>query len=163
LIDAAGKADPKVRTEIQMALGAIGPAAAPATEMLIKSLKSKNADEQESALYALRKIGPGAKAAVMPLMDRMKADDSFNADAAAWALARIAPDDAKVADAIMPKLTKTLKSTDEQERMEDVEALSDMKAAGHSADSELENAAKEDSSPMVRAAAEAVIHPKAGQ
>ena len=61
LMDAADKADPKVRTEIQMALGAIGPAAAPATEMLIKSLKSKNADEQESALYALRKIGPGAR------------------------------------------------------------------------------------------------------
>ncbi len=163
LIDAAANADPKVRTEIQMALGAIGPAAAPATEMLVKSIKSKDAGEEESALYALRKIGPGAKAAVMPLMERMQADDSFNADAAAWALARIAPDDEKVVEAIMPKLIKALKSTDEQERMEDVEALSDMKAAGHSADAELEKAAKEDSSPMVRAAAEAVMHPKAGE
>jgi HEAT repeat protein len=163
LIDAAANAEPKVRTEIQMALGAIGPAAAPATDMLVKSIKSKDADEQESALYALRKIGPGAKAAVKPLLERMQADNSFNADAAAWALARIAPDDEKVAEAIMPKLIKTLKSADEQERLEDVEALSDMKAAGHSADSELEKAAKEDSSPMVRAAAEAVVHPKPGE
>jgi hypothetical protein len=79
-------------------------------------------------------------------------------------LARIAPDDKQVVDAIMPKLTKTfLKSADEQERLEDIEALSDMKAAGHSAGSELEKTAKEDSSPVVRAAAEAVLHPKAAE
>ncbi len=36
LMDAEDKADPKVRTEIQMALGAIGPAAAPATDMLMQ-------------------------------------------------------------------------------------------------------------------------------
>ena len=55
-----------------MALGAIGPAAAPATEMLIKSINSKDAGERESALYALRKIGPGAKAAVKPLLERIE-------------------------------------------------------------------------------------------
>jgi HEAT repeat protein len=163
LIAAADKADPKVRTDIQMTLGAIGPAAAPATDMLIKSIGSKNADERESALLALRKIGPGAKAAVKPLLERVKKDDSFESAAAAWALARIAPDDKEVVDAIMPKLTKALKSADEQERVDDVEALADMKAAGHSADAELEKAAKDDSSPMVRAAAEEVVHPKQGE
>jgi HEAT repeat protein len=163
LIAAADKADPKVQTDIQMTLAAIGPAAAPATEMLVKSLGSKNANERESALLALRKIGPGAKAAVKPLLELAKTDDSFESAAAAWALARIAPDDKEVVDAIMPKLEKTLKSADEQERMDDVEALSDMKAAGHSADAELEKAAKDDSSPMVRAAAEEAVHPKAAE
>jgi hypothetical protein len=146
-----------------MALGAIGPAAAPATEMLVKSIGSKDAGERESALFALRKIGPGAKAALKPLLERVRKDDSFDSAAAAWALARIAPDDKQVVDAIMPKLTKELKSADEQERMEDVEALADMKAAGHSADAELEKAAKEDSSPVVRAAAEAVVRPKVAE
>ena len=47
--------------------------------------------------------------------------------------------------------------------MDDIEALSDLKAAGHSSDAELEKAAKEDSSPMVRAAAEEAVHPKAAQ
>ncbi len=163
LIAAADKADPKVRTDIQMTLAAIGPAAAPATDMLIKSIGSKNADERESALLALRKIGPGAKAAVKPLLERVKKDDSFESAAAAWALTRIAPDDKEVVDAIMPKLTKALKSADEQERIDDIEALSDLKAAGHSSDAELEKAAKEDSSPMVRAAAEEAVHPKAAQ
>ena len=37
-MEAAKDADAKLRTEIQLALGAIGPAAAPATEMLVKSI-----------------------------------------------------------------------------------------------------------------------------
>ncbi len=98
-----------------------------------------------------------------PLLELVKKDDSFDSAAAASALARIAPDDEQIADVIMAKLTKTLNSTDEQERMDDVEALSDMKAAGHSTDAALERAAKEDSSPLVRAAAEAVVHPKAAE
>lgn len=159
LVEAAN-ADPALRTEIQLALGAIGSKAAAATEMLAKSLSSQNAGERESALYALRKIGPGAKAAVGALAEKMQADDSFDSYAAAWALARIAPGDAKVAGVLVAKLEKGLKHTDEQTRLECVTALSELGAAAESAKPALEQAAKEDSSAMVRAAAEAALKPK---
>lgn len=162
LMEAAVSADAKTRTEIQLALAAIGPAAAPATEMLAKSLASKDAGERESALLALRKIGPGAKAAVEPLMDRMNADESFESNAAAWALTRIAPDDAKVSEAVMPKLMKGLASTDEETRVEAVDALAAMGKDGP-VKAALEKVAKEDSSPVVREAAESAVQPKAAQ
>ncbi|MFO0792215.1 MAG: HEAT repeat domain-containing protein [Pirellulales bacterium] len=163
LVEAAGGADAKARTEIQLALAAIGPAAEPATEMLLKSLASKDAGERESALLALRKIGPGAKAAVKPLLERMKADDSFEADAAAWALARIAPGDGNVSAAVVSKLIKGLASADEQSRVEAVDALAEMGAKNDAVKSALTKAAKEDSSAMVRTAAEAALNPKAGE
>jgi HEAT repeat protein len=156
LMETANGADAKLRTEIQLALGSIGPAAAPATEMLVKSITSKDAGERESALYALRKIGPAANGAIKPLMERMKADSSFDADAAAWALARIAPSDNAVATAVVAKLTKGLSAADEQARLESIAALTDMHATGK-ASAELQRAAKEDSSPLVRAAAEAAL------
>jgi HEAT repeat protein len=156
LIEAANIAEPKFRTDIQLALGAIGPDAAPATDMLAKSISSSDAGERESALYALRQIGPGAKAAIPALQKRMAADDSFEADAAAWALARIAPQDTQVAAAVVTKLTQELTDADEQTRLECIEALADMGAAGQ-ATAALENVATEDSSPLVRAAAEAAL------
>ena len=163
LMEVASHADPKLRTDIQLALAAIGPAAAPATEMLTRAIASNDAGERESALYALRKIGPGAIAAVKPLLARVKADDSFDANAAAWALSRIAPDDSQVVAAVIPKLSKGLLAPDEQVRLECIAALTDLGAAAHSASAELERIAKEDSSPMVRAAAEAAVHPKSGE
>jgi HEAT repeat protein len=155
-------AEPKLKTEIYFALAAIGPAAAPATDMLVKAITSKDQGERESALFALRKIGPGAKAAVKPLVERMNADDSFDADAAAWALSRIAPNDAEVVKVVVPKLTKGLSAKDEQSRIESIEALAEIGPAAASASSALEHAAKEDSSPVVRDAAEAALHPKSG-
>ena len=162
LVEAAESAA-KPRTDVQLALAAIGPAAEPATEMLVKSLASKDAGERESALLALRKIGPGAKAAVKPLLERMKADDSFEADAAAWALARIAPGDGNVSAAVVSKLIKGLASADEQSRVEAVDALAEMGAKNDAVKSALTKAAKEDSSAMVRTAAEAALNPKAGE
>ncbi len=158
LIEAA-TADPALRTDVQLALGAIGPKAAPATEMLAKSLSSQQAGERESALYALRKIGPGAKAAASPLAEKMQADGSFDSYAAAWALARIAPGDEKIGAAIVAKLEQGLKHADEQTRMECVTALGELGAAAESAKAALEHAAKEDSSPVVRAAAAAALKP----
>src|SRR5262245_40779630 len=156
LMDAAKDADPNLKRDIQLAFGAIGPAAAPATDMLVKSIASKDAGERESALYALRKIGPNAKTAVPALLKRMTDDNSFDADAAAWALSRIAPKDGPVTAAVVAKLRKGVSNTDEQARLEAIDALSDMGAASQ-ARAELERAAKEDGSPMVRSAAEAAL------
>lgn len=159
LVEAAN-ADPALRTEIQLALGAIGSKAAPATDMLVKSLASENAGDRESALYALRKIGPGAKGAVGALAEKMQADDSFDSYAAAWALARVAPGDAKIGEALVGKLEKGLKHADEQTRLECASALGELGGAAEAAKPSLEQAAKEDSSAVVRAAAESALKGK---
>jgi len=153
LVAAASKADAKFRTDIQMALGAIGPAAAPATDMLAKSLATTDAGERESALYALRRIGPKAAAAVRPLFRRMQADESFESQAAAWALARIAPSNPQVSAAVVAKLSQGLADANEQVRLECVHGLAELGAAAKSAAPALEQAAKDDSSAEVRAAA----------
>lgn len=157
LIDAASGAKPEFRTDINLALGAIGPAAAPATDILVKAIASNEAGERESALYALRKIGPGARGAVKPLVERMQADDSFDAIAAAWALVRIAPDDPQVVAAVVPKLSRGLSHSDEQVRLESAEALGELGKPANSAVPVLQRVAKEDSSTVVRAAAEAAL------
>jgi HEAT repeat protein len=156
LMAAAKDADPKLVTDIHLALAAIGPAAAPATAMLVTSISSKDAGERESAYYALRKIGPGAKAAVKPLLDKVDADDSFDALTAALALAAIAPSDDKVQSAIVPELVKGLSQADEQARLESIATLSELKATSK-ATAALEHAAKDDGSPLVRAAAESAL------
>lgn len=149
----AANTDSKLRTEIQLALGAIGPAAAPATEMLARSLASKNAGERESALYALRQIGPNAAAAVKPLMQTMQADESFDSKAAAWALARIAPGNVTVSVNVVRKLARGLNDDDETVRLESAEALGEMGPPAKSAAAVLEKTAKDDSSAAVRSAA----------
>lgn len=154
---AAADAEPALRTDVQLALGAIGPQAAAATDMLVNSLASTQAGERESALYALRKIGPAANAAVGPLVEKMQADDSFDSYAAAWALARIAPRDANVAQAVVAKLQKGLTQPSEQNRLECVTALGELGAAAEAARPALQQAAREDSSSLVRAAAEAAL------
>jgi hypothetical protein len=156
LMELAKGADAKLRTDIYLALAAIGPPAAPAAEMLAKSVASSDAGERESALYALRKIGPGAKAAVKPLLDRVKADDTFDALAAALALAAIAPSDDQVKPVVVPELVKGVAHPDEQARLEAIATLCELKATSQ-ASAALEHAAKEDGSPLVRAAAEAAL------
>jgi HEAT repeat protein len=157
LIRTASDSDAATRADIFLALAAIGPGAARATDMLAKAISSKDDAERESALFALRKIGPGARDAVKPLMERMKADDSFASIASAWALTRIAPDNDEVVSAVVPKLSRGLTNKDEQIRLQSVEAIGDLGKAGTPVAPNLQRAAKEDSSEVVRAAAEAVL------
>jgi HEAT repeat protein len=157
LIDTAKEADPHLLTEINLALAAIGPASAPATGMLAGSITSEHQGVRESALYALRAIGPGAKGAREALVERMQADDSFAALAAAWALARIAPGDAAVAAQAVPKLSRGLASSDAPTRLESAEALAAWGPAAKAAAGALQKLAQADTSPEVRAAAEAAL------
>jgi HEAT repeat protein len=125
--------------------------------MLAKSLESKDAGERESALYALRQIGPKAAAATRPLYRRMQADNSFDSLAAAWALVRVAPGNAKIAEALVPKLSGSLNNADEVVRLESAAALGEMGAAAKGAAKDLEHTSKNDSSDSVReTAAEAL-------
>ena len=133
LIEAAKGADPQTATDIQFAFAAIGPAAAPATDMLIESLASKDVGERESALLALCKIGPGAKAATQRLTRLMQANDSFDAIASACALSHIAHDDPNLAALVVAKLAKGLSHPDEQTRLEAIAVLAKMGPAAHAA------------------------------
>lgn len=166
LMDAisASADDLDFRTDAQLALAAIGPAAAPAIDVLVEGISSDHQGVRESSLYALRQIGPGASAAVPALVDRMLADDAFDAMAAAWALARIAPGDSDVAGKAVPKLISGLSSPDDTTRLESVDALAVWGPAASSAAQALEHAAQSDTDPGVRAAAEeALARVKSGQ
>jgi HEAT repeat protein len=83
----------------------------------------------------------------------MQADESFDSLAAAWALVRIAPENAKIAEALVPKLSKSLSNADEIVRLESAAALGELGAAAKGAAKELEQTSKNDSSEAVRATA----------
>jgi HEAT repeat protein len=156
LLEASKNADPELRGKIFMALAAIGPAASPASDRLAEALSSDDERVRESAFYALREIGPGAKSAIRPLMRKLQGGKSFDTLAAAWALARIAPDNPSVASKIVPVLTRGLSNSDEQSRLNSVEAVGELgSAAGLKA--EVKKLAREDSSPAVREAAAAAF------
>jgi HEAT repeat protein len=157
LVEVAKDGDPELRKNVYFALAAIGPEAAPATEALVEATSNKDERVRESALYALREIGPGAKAAARPLMRKLASDQSFDALASAWALARIAPDNAAIADKAVPVLVRGLSHADEQTRLNSAEAIAEFGAAAAKAARDLKKAARDDSSPAVRAAAEAAL------
>ena len=157
LIATAKDADPETRGKINFALAAIGPAAAPAAEMLAQGIASDEKVISESALYALREIGPGAKPATKALLQKMEASQSFDSLAAAWALSRIAAGDETIAKQVLPVLLRGLSDAEEQTRLNTVDAIGDWGALGAPARAELKKVVSEDASPAVRAAAKAAF------
>jgi HEAT repeat protein len=85
-------ADPALRGRVLEILGAIGPAATPAVDDMIKSLDDADPDVRGDAAVALAAIGPDAAAAV-PSLTKMLADEAAPAARfpAAYALGRIGP------------------------------------------------------------------------
>jgi HEAT repeat protein len=157
LIDISKDADSDGRQKVNFTLAAIGPGASTATEVLANAISSDDKGVRESALYALREIGPGAKAATRPLLRKMEADKSFDSFAAAWALSRIASGNDAVAKRVLPVLSRGLTNTDEQIRLNSAEALADWGPNAAGAAAELKKVAHEDTSAVVRAAAEAAL------
>ncbi|MGI9457624.1 MAG: HEAT repeat domain-containing protein, partial [Aeoliella sp.] len=156
--------DPAVCERVHFVLAEIGPAAAQATEKLAKALDAKATVVRRSALYALREIGPGAAAARPALMKMVQAsgdssaDSKFEKQAAAWALASIAPDDSAVVEAIAPILVEGLKSNSALVRLESVTAALEISNATDRPIGKLiRKMAEEDTSPIVREAAEAAL------
>jgi HEAT repeat protein len=85
-------ADPALRGRVLEILGAIGPAATPAVDDMIKSLDDADPAVRSDAAVALAAIGPDAAAAV-PSLTKMLADEAAPAARfpAAYALGRIGP------------------------------------------------------------------------
>jgi HEAT repeat protein len=150
--------DPDYRREVQLALAAIGPGAAPATDALVKSL---NADKQNdrvkyTACVALGRIGPKAAAALPSLEKGLKSDDPVMRLASMWAIFRIKPGDKAVAAAAVPLLITGLDHEKEAVREEIAVSLGDIGPAASAAVPALTKTLQ-DSSPAVRAAAEAAL------
>jgi len=156
LTDALKDASPEERANIHFALAAIGPDAAPATEMLIVATTDEDEGVRHSALRALKQIGAGASAAKDRLME-LEAEDEFESVAAAVVLAAIAPNDPEVVAEIMPMLTEGLSNPDVRIRLECVEALGSLGPAAASAAPALKAAADDDASMEVQAAAQAAL------
>jgi len=154
--------DNEFRAAAQFALGRIGPASAPATELLTKSIESDNADVRSSALYALAKIGPAAKSAAPTLMKGMASEDENQKLLAVWALTKIDPTHADLADQAIPMLIGALEHSREYVRVEAAVALGEFGAKATAATTALE-AAQKDESEAVQAAAKAALAQIAGE
>jgi HEAT repeat protein len=115
--------DDKFRREAQMALAAIGPAAADAVDVLIESLDSESKEVRGSACYALGKIGPAAEKAVPALQQRMSELEDSDQVAFVWALLHIKPGDEPLAVLAAPLLAAALDNPDDLVRVEAAAAL----------------------------------------
>ena len=150
--------DYELRREVQFALGAIGPDAAVAVPQLIESLTSTDAEVRHSACFALGSMGPAADDALRPLARQVtgKVDD-FMPIAAAWAMVRIRPHNESIVTHAVPLLTQALGSDRERVRVEAAITLGDIGEAAKPSLPALKEAALQDKSPAVRAAAEEAI------
>jgi HEAT repeat protein len=81
-------ADPRVRRSAAYALGACGPQAAPAVDLLVRSLQHEDASVRQNAAWALGQIGPeqAGEAAVEPLCAKLRDADALVRRDAAGAL-----------------------------------------------------------------------------
>ena len=146
-----GHLDGEFRRELQFALGAMGPAAAPAVGELLKSLDNSDETIRNSALFALGRIGPAAKEAAPKLQTLSKGEDSFARLASLWALVQIEPNDTKLIERAVPEMAKGLDDERELLRVEVATALGRLGAAAKSALPALKQHANDDS-PLARRA-----------
>lgn len=118
---------PEVRIEALVALGEIGPAAAPAAKDIVPLLESDEiGGVRYAAAYALASIGQkdvGKEA----LLEASRAEDSYLSMISAWALAKIYPEDTAFVRSAAQKIVKGLKSDDEHVRRTAARGLADFK------------------------------------
>lgn len=113
------------RGNVAYVLGRIGPAAAPATEVLAMLIDDKDEHVAHEAVLALANIGPGAKAAVPALVKAIDGGENTNAAAIAYALGKIGPDAAEA----VPVLSNLLKNSDKNLALASAWALANIQPA----------------------------------
>jgi HEAT repeat protein len=154
--------DAAFRAETQLALAAIGRAAAPAVDELIKSLGSQDEQIRNTACYALGKIGAEAAGATDELQRCLQDLESSDHGPVLWALLRIQPDDEEIVKMAVPRLIAAL---DQPNPIARAEAAATLGELGQYAQPALERLKqlRDDPNPMVRGAAtEAVQKLEAG-
>lgn len=148
--------DPLVLREVAFALGAIGPDAAAATDVLVDQLSHDNVEVRVGACYALGRIGPRARSATKTLVQVAKTEEDLPRVAAVWALLRIHPDSEKLARFSVPILVEALSSDRPLVRAEVASALGDIGPVARTALPQLQQALQ-DPEPIVQEAAAAAI------
>ena len=144
------------RSDLQFALGAIGPDAAGATDVLIKATGSGDQRVSHSAMYALGRIGAGAAKAA-PALRKVMQGEAHSRLPAVWALVRIQPKDRAMAKAAVPLLVKGLGHEDALVRMECVIALGDIAALARSAAAAVRKATRDENEGVREAAKDALL------
>lgn len=145
--------DEAFRREVQLALAAIGPAAAPAVPQLIESLSSQDVEIQSSAAYALGKIGPEAAKAAPLLREKTASEEELVKRVSLWALLKILPEDREIRQRAIPLLVQALSSERELARLEAAISLGDLGVKTKPVLAKLQELAEHDESPAVRQAA----------
>ncbi len=105
----AADSDAGVRQNVVLALGAIGPAAAPAVHYLKNALNEGGIELRRRAAWALGNIGPSARAAIPSLKEARIHDDPQLRRGAYLALVRVIPPGKQFIDI----LVEVIKSKDE--------------------------------------------------
>jgi HEAT repeat protein len=143
--------DANVAFEAAHALAKIGPGAKAAVPALIAACKPVEDRPVHAAVFALGRIGPAAASAEPALAGLVDSTDDSLSLLAAWSLVQIGGPKA-VAKAL-PELEKGLKSMNPKSRQMAAETLGSLGAAAKRARAQLEQTAKSDADPDVRAAA----------
>ncbi len=152
----ASQDDPTTQAEIHFALGAIGPAAAPAVPALIAALDSDENLVRNSACYALGRIGPAAQSAVPKLRQLLSATDEFQRLASVWALLKIMPQDRSIQHVAVPLLMGALQDERTEVRVEAIRSLGEIGALAKPAGISLRQALQDEDEHVRNAAKEAL-------
>jgi len=155
LIEVAASPEHPGRAAAAWAMGAMGPAAAPAVDALLAALRDPRAEVRSRAVWALGRIGPAARAAVTTLVPLV--DDPALSWRAIDALGGIGPP----AEPAVPRLVRALADTSGSVRWRAAQALGAIGAGARAATPAL-LAALGDAEGNVRlAAAEAAVRVEA--
>jgi HEAT repeat protein len=148
--------DPALRAEVLQILGDIGPQAEPAVGAATSALVDPDRNIVLTAAYCVGKIGPPAKAAVPDLRKLLMTEDRVVRLTALWALIQIGPKSEGLVESALPVLTDALKHDRDFVRLQAVIALGDLGPPAEPAMAALEEASRDQSPAVRRAAVEAI-------
>jgi HEAT repeat protein len=154
--EVANADDAAFRVEVQLALAAIGPEAAPAVVELTKSLSSDDSEIRGTACYALGKIGPDAAAAADELQRCQQDLAASERIPLLWALLKVRPGDEAIAKLAAPALIEALDHQDATVRAEAAGTLGGLGEYAQPALSRLKELCEDPDASVRDAAAQAV-------
>ena len=165
IIELLDSKDDEIIHEAILALAAIGPASAAASDRLLTILDDsvRNQNEVETRLhyaaaYCLGRIGsPGAMKALPRLKELSESSDGMQATVAIWAVLQITPNDQEQFENAVPLLTAALTSEEQTVRLEAIIALGDLGSRAKDAVPAIELVSEDDPVRTIRLAAQQAL------
>lgn len=157
--------DDEIVHEAILALAAIGPASAAASDRLLTILDDSLSNQNEvetrlhyAAAYCLGRIGsPGAMKALPRLKELSESSDGMQATVAIWAVLQITPNDQEQFENAVPLLTAALASEEQTVRLEAIIALGDLGSRAKDAVPAIELISEDDPVRTIRLAAQQAL------